>query len=118
LSAILKRAGQQLQQALWQQAISQLPRVEDRLLALLWSIADRKGVVRPEGVWVPIALTHDTLGQMVGARRPTISLGLRSLTEQGLLRAEKDGWLITHSSLELLSPTSEDSGAGGIRWSA
>jgi CRP/FNR family cyclic AMP-dependent transcriptional regulator len=115
LSMILKRAGQHVQHGLLQQAISQLPRVQDRLLALLWSIADRQGVVRPDGVWVPMALTHDTLAQMVGARRPTISLGLRSLTEQGVLRADNDGWLIAHDSVKLLSPNIEEPATGGIR---
>lgn len=114
LSAILKRAGQQSQQALLQQAISQLPRVEDRLLALVWSIADRQGVARPDGVWVPMTLSHDTLAQMVGARRPTITLALRSLTEEGVLHAEKGGWLIARDSVKLLSPSSDEPAAGGI----
>ncbi len=82
-----------------QKAISQLPRVEDRLLALMWSFADRRGIVRPDGIWVHLAITHDALAQMIGARRPTVSLGLKSLSAQGLLRPEADGWLIARASL-------------------
>jgi CRP/FNR family transcriptional regulator, cyclic AMP receptor protein len=104
LDAILERAGQQSQHALLQQAISQLPRVEDRLLALLWSIADRWGVVRPDGVWIDLPLTHETIARMIGARRPTVSLGLRALADQDLLHTEKDGWLINHDSLNNISP--------------
>lgn len=99
MHAILERAAQQMRRGLLQQAISQLPRVEDRLLALLWSIADRQGVVRSDGVYVPLPATHATLAQMVGARRPTVSLGLRALTARGLLRAQKGGWLLSHESL-------------------
>ena len=37
MGAILERAAQQTRNAFLQQAISQLPRVEERLLALFWS---------------------------------------------------------------------------------
>ena len=99
LAAVLQRAAQQTRNALLQQAISQLPRVEDRLLALFWSIADRQGVVRPDGVWVELPATHDTIARMIGARRPTVSLGLASLAERGLLTSEGSGWVIHPSSL-------------------
>jgi CRP/FNR family transcriptional regulator, cyclic AMP receptor protein len=103
LAAILRRAAQQPKQALMQQAISQLPRVEDRLLALFWSIADRHGVVRTDGIWVPMSVTHEMLARMVGAQRPTVSLGLARLADAGFLRSERGGWLINPESLELFS---------------
>ena len=105
MSAILRRGAQQMRHALLQQAISQLPRVEDRLLALIWSIAERRGVVRSDGVFVSLAMTHDTLSQMIGARRPTVSLGLRNLSVRGLLTALPSGWLLAPESLEELCPT-------------
>ncbi len=100
LSNVLQRAAQQTRHSLLQQAISQLPRVEDRLLALFWTVADRNGTVRADGIWVELPITHETLAQMVGARRPTISLGLRHLEEAGQLRAEPGGWLLDHASIE------------------
>jgi CRP/FNR family transcriptional regulator, cyclic AMP receptor protein len=100
MNAILRRAAQQVRHALMQQAISQLPRVEDRLLALLWSVADRQGVVRGDGIWIHLPVTHATLAQMIGARRPTVSLGLRALSERGLVKAENGGWLISPDSIE------------------
>lgn len=100
MTSILKRAAQQVRHTLLQQAISQLPRVEDRLLALLWSIADRQGVVRGDGVWVHLPVTHATLAQMIGARRPTVSIGLRVLSDQGYITAGEDGWLISPDSLD------------------
>lgn len=98
MAAILKRAAEQIRHALLQQAISQLPRVEDRLLALMWSIADRRGIVRPDGVWVSLPVTHATLARMIGARRPTVSLGLKSLQDQRLLVPHDDGWLLAQDS--------------------
>lgn len=100
MSAILERAAQQTRNAFLQQAISQLPRVEERLLALFWSIADRQGIVRPDGVWLGLPATHDTLARMVGAQRPTVSLGLTRLADDGLLRAEAGGWLLARDSLD------------------
>ena len=114
MGAILTRAAAQTKQALFQQAISQLPRVEDRLLALLWSVADRRGIVRPDGVWVRLPVTHDALAEMIGARRPTVSLGLRSLTEQGLVRAERDGWVLDRASVVELTAPPDETGADDL----
>jgi CRP/FNR family cyclic AMP-dependent transcriptional regulator len=100
MTALVIRGADQTRHALLQQAISQLPRVEDRLLALMWSLADSRGVVRPDGIHVRLALTHETLAQMIGARRPTVSLGLKALSERGLLCADGDGWLISRDSLD------------------
>lgn len=104
MTALVIRGADQTRHALLQQAISQLPRVEDRLLALMWSLADSRGIVRPEGVHVPLSLTHETLAQMIGARRPTVSLGLKALSEQGVLSADGDGWLIARESLDGFAP--------------
>ena len=80
--------------------------MEERLLALMWAIADRRGVVRSNGVWFSLPATHQMLAQMIGAQRPTVTLGLRSLTRQGVLRAESGGWLLhSASSLTELAPS-------------
>jgi CRP-like cAMP-binding protein len=77
------------------QAISQLTRVDRRLKALFWHLAERWGRVAGEGVVVPLALTHRILGQLVGARRPTVSTALSELAERGELIRRPDGsWLL------------------------
>jgi len=77
------------------QAISQLTRVDRRLKALFWHLAERWGRVSGEGVVVPLALTHRILGQLVGARRPTVSTALSELAERGELVRRPDGsWLL------------------------
>lgn len=58
-------------------------RVEDRLLATLWHLASMWGRVTLQGTVVPFRMTHETLAGIVGAQRPTITLAIRSLTEQG-----------------------------------
>jgi CRP/FNR family transcriptional regulator, cyclic AMP receptor protein len=104
MAAILVRSAEQVRHALLQQAIAQIPRVEERLMALMWEVADRRGVVREDGIWVRLPVTHDTLARMIGARRPTVSLGLKALSARGMLVADADGdgWLINRGSLDEL----------------
>ena len=77
-------------------ALSAMPRLDARLLALLWHLADRWGTVGPDGTHVPLRLTHATLAQLVGAQRPSVTSALRTLEERGLLRRlpEGGGWLL------------------------
>lgn len=77
------------------QAISQLTRVDRRLKALFWHLAERWGRVSATGVIVPLALTHRILGQLVGARRPTVSTALSDLADRDELLRRPDGsWLV------------------------
>lgn len=69
--------------------------LELRLYVLLWHLADRFGHVERDGVAVPLRLTHDTLGRLVRARRPSVTAALRQLTERGLVTRRDDGsWLL------------------------
>lgn len=100
---LLFRASQQASRQAVHRTISQLPRVELRLLALLWHLAERWGRVGQHGVVVPIALTHAALGRMVGARRPTVSLALKQLDEEGAVHRRGDGaWVLASASLTRL----------------
>jgi CRP/FNR family transcriptional regulator, cyclic AMP receptor protein len=77
------------------QAISQLTRVDRRIAALLWHLAERWGRVSGDGVVVPLPLTHRMLGELVGARRPTVSTALAQLVDRGELSRRRDGtWLL------------------------
>lgn len=79
-------------------AICQLPRVEDRVHALLWFLAERWGRVTAHGVIVPLRLTHGTLGQLVGAKRPTVSLAIKRLARDDRVHRRGDGaWLLSQA---------------------
>jgi hypothetical protein len=84
----------QMRRSSSQLVICQLPRVEQRVLAILWLLAETWGHVTPGGVRVPIALTHETLGGLIGARRPTVTLALRKLSEDGSVVRQESGWLL------------------------
>jgi CRP/FNR family transcriptional regulator, cyclic AMP receptor protein len=86
--------GDQLQRLTAQLVICQLPRVDERVLAMLWLLAESWGQVTSAGVRLPLALTHETLGALVGARRPTITLALGKLTQQGSILHQDTGWLL------------------------
>src|SRR5215212_3170766 len=94
-SVLLDRFGERSIRLATTQAISQLTRVDRRLRALFWHLAERWGRVSSQGVIVPLALTHRILGQLVGARRPTVSTALAELAERGELIRRPDGsWLL------------------------
>jgi CRP/FNR family cyclic AMP-dependent transcriptional regulator len=87
-------------------AICQLPRVEQRILALLWHLAERFGRMTTDGVVLDLRLKHRLIGELVGAQRPTVSLALANLLEEGLVVRRAGGAL-------LLDPASRTALAAG-----
>ena len=77
-------------------ATSAMPRLDERLLTLLWALADRWGRVGPEGTSVPLPLTHATIARLVGAQRPSVTSALRSLEERGFVARPSagPGWVL------------------------
>jgi CRP/FNR family transcriptional regulator, cyclic AMP receptor protein len=110
LSAVLyDRLAEQLELARARAALVGLPRVEQRILALFWQLADRWGVVRPHGVDVELSLTHELIGHLVGAQRPTVSLALQALAAMDLLRRDARGvWTLDHASHSVLGAKASD----------
>jgi hypothetical protein len=95
-AVIVDRLSERAQRLAVTQAISQLNRVEERLLALFWQLADRWGPVAPDGVTLPLALSHRLIGELVGARRPTVSTALAELARRDEIARRDDGtWLLT-----------------------
>jgi CRP/FNR family cyclic AMP-dependent transcriptional regulator len=94
MAGVHDRSSDQNDRLLTQMMICQLPRVDDRLLSMLWLLADTWGRVTPSGTIVPIRLTHGVLGGLVGARRSTVTLALKELTDRGALLRQSDGWLL------------------------
>jgi CRP-like cAMP-binding protein len=74
-------------------AISQQPRLDERLWMLFWELADRYGRVRPDGVYLDLPLTHEVLSHLVAARRPSVSGALTKLADQGRLHREGRRWV-------------------------
>jgi CRP-like cAMP-binding protein len=98
------RFSQQADRLAAQLVICQLPRVDQRLLAVMWLLAESWGRVTPAGTSLPLKLTHDVLGALIGARRPTVTLALRDLTERGALVRQDSGWLLLEPPTEAARP--------------
>jgi CRP/FNR family transcriptional regulator, cyclic AMP receptor protein len=76
-------------------ALSHLRRVDARLIVLFWQLAYRFGRVQADGVSVPLRLTHETLGRVVGAQRPSVTTALNQLEAAGRVsRRDGGGWLL------------------------
>jgi CRP-like cAMP-binding protein len=95
VTALALHMQEQHDRLLLQLVVAEQPRVEDRLLLLFWQLSDRFGKVTPEGIVIRLALTHEALGRLIGARRPTVTLALRNLADRGALERRPDrSWLV------------------------
>jgi CRP-like cAMP-binding protein len=83
--------GRQAHRASRHLAILHLPRVEDRIVALFADLAERFGRMTPEGILIDLPLTHQVIGDLVGARRPTVSIALQTLAAAGVVERLDDG---------------------------
>jgi CRP/FNR family cyclic AMP-dependent transcriptional regulator len=100
--ALSRRHVRRARSLAFQLAIAQIPRVDDRLLVLLWALAERWGRVAPDGVRLPLALPHRTLATLVGARRPSVTTALSGLARDGLVERTDEGWLLHGDPAEVL----------------
>jgi CRP/FNR family transcriptional regulator, cyclic AMP receptor protein len=115
---VQRRLASQAHRLAVQGAICQLARVELRVLALLWHLAERWGRVGREGVVLPVKLTHETLGRFVGARRPSVTLAMGQLADDGLVTRRDDGaWVLPPRSQEVLSDWLGVPQEGPVDWS-
>ena len=64
-------------------AILNQPKVDARLLMLLWHMADRWGVLRGGEVLLPAQLPHAVLAELLTARRPTVTTALGLCSKPG-----------------------------------
>jgi CRP/FNR family transcriptional regulator, cyclic AMP receptor protein len=96
--ALLRRACSRAAELDVLRAISSQPRLEVRLVLLLWHLSARWGRLEPGGARLRLPLTHRLLGQLVSAERPSISHALKRLAHAGLITGHADD-LRLHGSL-------------------
>ncbi len=87
-AALVGRAVGRARNVLTHMAIAHHPRVDERLLLLLWHMADRWGRVTPHGVSLSLRLTHELLADLIAVQRPSVTLSLQQLERQGRISRE------------------------------
>jgi CRP/FNR family transcriptional regulator, cyclic AMP receptor protein len=96
--ALADRALRQGSRRATQQAICQLAGVDTRLLVLFWQLAERWGHVAPGGILLQLTLRHETLGHLVGAKRPSVTLALQRLVARDLVESRANAtWFLKGS---------------------
>jgi CRP-like cAMP-binding protein len=110
VESLVMRCADRAEAVAIQRSITAHVRVDVRVLAYLWHLADRFGVVLPGAVKLDIPLTHAVLARLVGARRPTVTTALQRLIQLGYLRREGRAFVLIGtaravSELESRSPS-------------
>jgi hypothetical protein len=92
--ALVDRAMLRSRQLAMTMAIVQQPRVDRRLHWLFWQLADRWGRTGRDGITVEVPLTHALLGELVAARRPSVTTALAGLAAEGRVSRDGRSWLL------------------------
>lgn len=92
--ALSRRAVARSHSLAVQLACAHLPRLDERLLVLLWHLATRWGRVGPHGTVLSLRLTHRTLAELAGARRPSVTAALGELARRDLVVRGPEGWVL------------------------
>lgn len=85
--ATAERAGVQL-------ALSNLPRLKQKLHGMLWLLAQTWGGRDGSGWLVPFGLTQELIAALVGAHRPSVSVAMRELREEGAIVGGRTRWRV------------------------
>jgi hypothetical protein len=105
MAALMERSVERARVLAFQMGIGHLRRVDARLLLLFWRLSDRWGRVTPDGVVLPLGLTHGWLANLVGAQRPSVTTALGQLTSAGRIARLEDGsWLLRGGPPDLTEP--------------
>lgn len=93
-AALIDRAAGRSRALLARLAIAGIPLVSRRVHLVLWHLADRWGRIAPGGVILPMRLSRTLLGELVCARRESVSRALTTLAARDLVRQHPDGYLL------------------------
>jgi CRP/FNR family cyclic AMP-dependent transcriptional regulator len=94
VDALIARSVDRAESLAVQRSIASHVRVDVRVLAFLWHMAERYGVVVPGAVRIDVPLTHSVLARLVGARRPTVTTALQRLMHLGYLQRDSRAFVL------------------------
>lgn len=83
--------------------------VEQRLATVLLKLAQRAGVRRPDGLFIPIPLSRQDMAEMCGTTVETCIRTISRLRSDGVLQTRSNGFLITdRTALEMLARAADN----------
>jgi CRP-like cAMP-binding protein len=103
-AALIDRAGGRSRALLARLAIADEPLIARRVHLVLWHLADRWGRVAPSGVILPLRLSCTLLGELVCARRESVSRALSGLEARDVVRRHDPGYLLRGEPPALATP--------------
>ncbi len=95
-TALVTRAVTRTQTLAVALSITCITGLKIRIQAMLWHLADRFGRVRPDGVAVPLPVTHQVMARLVGASRPSVSTAMKELEHDGAISRGDEGGYVLH----------------------
>lgn len=102
--SLLRRTTDRAERSSLERAMLAVPSIELRIVLFLWHYATRWGRVTTDGLLVPVEMTHETLGLLVGARRPTVTKAVSRLRTRGAIEQRGNRtWLLRARDAEALS---------------
>ena len=96
VEALTARAVERAQSVAVALAIAGISGLPSRMLALLWTLADRFGRVASDGVRIDVALTQSVLARLVGASRQSVSSALKRLEREGRIARSPGGGYVLY----------------------
>jgi CRP/FNR family transcriptional regulator, cyclic AMP receptor protein len=107
VSALAGRAVIRAKSMALNDAITNLKRVDVRLLVVFWHLANRWGRVGTDTIALPLPLTHDTLAKLVGAARPSVTTALSALSRRELLYRDAVAWHLSRDAQKAFGTAEE-----------
>jgi CRP/FNR family cyclic AMP-dependent transcriptional regulator len=110
-SGVVARSILRVRRLHFETAVRALPRIDERILLMLWHYAERWGRMTSDGVVLDLPLTHEQLSAIVGAQRPTVTTQLGQLERSGAVQREgRSRWVLRGDPPEELGALYEQAG--------
>ncbi|HEX2127812.1 MAG TPA: Crp/Fnr family transcriptional regulator [Solirubrobacterales bacterium] len=94
LDALLERTMRRIRFNAVLAALKGMVGVDQRLLALMWTLAEHSGAMVGNHAFLPLELSQSDLAALVAARRQSVSKALGELQAQGAIERAAGGWIL------------------------
>lgn len=96
---IISNLGQQLYSTMKHQGNNAKHTVENKLLALLFRLAEEYGIQSPDGQLIQLSLTQEIMSNMIGSSRVMVAQVLKQFKNQGIILKKGKYYIINDQCL-------------------